>query len=175
VTVVAAALVLALAGSAVAYRVGRSSNDRQVTAVTRVTDGTTEVQVPFGLVGKPFSDAQRTLTKLGFEIGATYEFSPQVAKDSVIEVSPNEGSFRERGGRVSVTVSKGRGDPVKVPAGLVGATYDQARKALIDADFAVNPSKSFSCDAVPAGKVESVNPPEGSEQQRGATVNVYVC
>jgi beta-lactam-binding protein with PASTA domain len=175
VTVVAVALVLALVGIAVAYRAGRSSSGGQVTAVTRVTDGTTEVQVPFGLVGKPFGDAQKTLGKLGFEIGASYEFSSQVAKDAVIEVSPAEGSFRERGGRVSVTVSKGRGDPVKVPSGLVGATYDQARKALIEADFAVSPSTAFSCDNIPAGKVESVNPPEGSEQQRGATVNVYVC
>jgi hypothetical protein len=174
--IVAAALVLGLVAIGIAYSYGRSRDGGEVTAVTRTNDqGQVEVQVPFGLVGAKFEDARNKLGKLGFEVDAEYEFNREVDNGHVVEVLPDEGAWREQGGRVSLTVSKGRGDEVRVPSGLVGEPFSVARDKLIDAGFAVRPSTAFSCDAGQAGKVESVTPPEGSYEQRASTVTVNVC
>jgi serine/threonine-protein kinase len=179
-----AGVALAVAGLLGGYLIGRTDEDRRTTQTTtatavtrRASDGTTiEVQVPFGLVGADYNEARTRLGGLGFSVDTEFKFSSTVDKDKVTDVFPSEGQFTRQGGSISMTVSAGRGQEVRVPVGLVGSKFADARKKLFDAGFAVTSSTSSFCDASqPKGTVARVSPAEGSYVQRGSEISVTVC
>jgi eukaryotic-like serine/threonine-protein kinase len=144
------------------------------TVTLLVSLGQTLVPVPGDLVGKPLADATAELQQAGLVVGATSEAYDENVKDgSVIKVADGtavEGV--EKGKPVDLVVSKGP-EPRTVPAIAAGTTYDAAAKQLTDIGLVPSKAEDFD-DAVPAGNVISINPPAGTQVDRGTTVEIKV-
>lgn len=89
-------------------KAAKGSNIKLFIASGRVT-------VPTGLIGKTQNEATNTLTKSGFTVVVREgNYSNTVAKGSVLDVDPSEGTSLDRGASVTITISKGKKPEEKV-------------------------------------------------------------
>jgi beta-lactam-binding protein with PASTA domain/predicted Ser/Thr protein kinase len=123
------------------------------------------------VVGARSAEASRILQNRGFEVDIQAVVNPDVPKDRVATQSPQPGEKAREGSQVTITVSAGPGE-VAVPA-VVGLPRDQAVRALTDAGLEADVERQFSSD-VPAGRVISAAPGEGTTVDRGTRVRLVV-
>jgi serine/threonine-protein kinase len=144
-----------------------------------VKHGTVKVWVSFGpqlfvledLAGKTVDEAKAAILAAHFLVGTVSEdHSDTAAVGRVASTSPPPGNYR-RGTTVNVVVSKGKAQ-VNVPD-VVGRSYDEASKLLVDLGFKVVRSDAFS-DTTPKDGVVSSNPSAGKRVDKGSTVTVTV-
>lgn len=131
----------------------------------RISDGP-EPRVLPELTGAPQADAEAELTELALTGSVTEEFSDAVAKGLVTRTDPVAGQTVERGGPVTLYVSKGP-DVVAVP-NVVGMSRDEAIGALEAVGFEVN------IEGPARGEVFETDPPVGSSARRGSEVTIYL-
>ena len=93
-------------------------------------------------------------------------FSDTVPKDKVISTTPGAGASVAKGGRVTVTVSKGP-DLLNVPD-VTGKNVQDATAVMQQAGLQV--SNVFG---PPNKKVFVTDPPAGTQVHRGSSVNLY--
>ena len=106
------------------------------------------------------------LTAIGLTPARADAFSDTVPKDQVISTTPGAGASVDRGGKVTVTMSKGQ-DLVAVP-NVKGKTVQQATAAMQQAGLAV--SNVFG---PPNKNVFDTDPVVGTQVKRGSSVNLY--
>jgi beta-lactam-binding protein with PASTA domain len=123
------------------------------------------------VVGKTSAVASQILQNRGFEVNIETVVNPDVKRDVVATQRPQPHTTAEEGSTVTIIVSAGPGEaPVPRVTGLPRA---EAERALRNSGFGVEVSKQYSSD-VPAGRVISSSPPEGSTAEKGATVRLVV-
>ena len=130
------------------------------------------VGVP-GVLNDTQQQAEATLTQHGLHVAyGTPQYSETVAKGKVLATDPAPGEHIQRGGTVTVTMSKG---PQRFPVpSLSGQTVSQARSSLSDTKLAVgNISHQYST-SVPAGRIISSSPPAGHRVPQGTPVALVV-
>lgn len=111
------------------------------------------------------------LSAAGFKVSSiATENSNTVAKDHVTRTDPAAGTQQAAGTSVVLYISTGK---TTVPTGLVGLTQASAQKELNSRGFSTNAITQES-STVPAGKVISVSPAEGTTVDQGATITLYV-
>ena len=81
--------------------------ETQLEVVTGGEQFSSKVLVP-DVIGKMFEDAKRELSSLGFMIDSKYDNSLK-PKDSVLTCDPLCGSPADKGSKVTLTLSNGRG------------------------------------------------------------------
>jgi serine/threonine-protein kinase len=118
------------------------------------------------LAGKTYEQAAAALQQLGITAVRADAFSDTVAKDQVVSTSPAAGASVARGGKVTVTMSKGP-DLVAVPD-VSGKSVQDATAALQQAGLSV--SNTFG---PPTKKVFLTDPAAGTQVHRGSSVNLY--
>jgi serine/threonine-protein kinase len=126
-----------------------------------VSLGPPDVKVP-GLVGHTEAAVDKELRKLGLVPSPTLQFDDSQAAGTVIS-SPTDGHLVKPASTVAFVVSRGH-KPVEVP-NVIGATYPDARAALVAKGFAVVRAADQNSDTVLAGHVISTNPPSTSGAQ----------
>ena len=137
-----------------------------------ISRGPEPVAVPY-VVGMSLSDATAALESAGFVAGTlTEEYSNDVAAGSVISQNPRAGTLRQPGLPVDLAVCQGP-EPVAMPA-VVGKLLEDAETALTSAGFVVGAVTWVYSDDVAAGTVISQNPPAGSFEQPGFSVELVV-
>ncbi len=137
-----------------------------------VSRGPEPVAVPY-VVGMSLPDATAALESAGFVAGTlTEEYSNDVAAGSVISQNPRAGTLRQPGLPVDLAVCQGP-EPVAMPA-VVGKLLEDAETALTSAGFVVGAVTWVYSDDVAAGTVISQNPPAGSFEQPGFSVELVV-
>lgn len=95
-----------------------------------VSSGVESVNVP-NVVTMTRTQANNTLTGLGFRVNVSEAFSDDVAEGVVISQNPREGASLPHGETVDITVSRGR-QQVAVP-NVLNQSEDAAREAISDA------------------------------------------
>jgi beta-lactam-binding protein with PASTA domain/tRNA A-37 threonylcarbamoyl transferase component Bud32 len=143
--------------------------DEVVTLV--VSSGAPLVQVP-DIKGFTRADAERQLTGAKFRTKIFGKFSPDVPKDTVIDVNPGVGSHAREGSVVSLTVSKGQ-EPASVPP-LVGMQVDAARTLLNSRGLKMDVVQQTESAQIPENTVASQLQDAGTQVDRGSTVQVTV-
>jgi eukaryotic-like serine/threonine-protein kinase len=151
--IAAVAIVLLLAGGAVAFALTRDTARVTVPAVT----------------GKALSEAQALLEDKGFEIAERPEPACQ-PENTVTEQDPLAAAKADEGSTVTLTVSQGLS--VKIPP-VRNKPAAQAQKDLEKADLQVATEKQASKD-VAAGKAITTDPPPGTEVECKASVTLIV-
>ncbi len=133
-----------------------------------------QVIVP-DVTNKTLEEATATLQQSGLDVGTvTYQASETVAKDLVIYQDPQLNESLDKGGKVNLTISSGKGDTeqVSVP-NLYNLTEDQATTALEDAGLSGSSSEGYS-DTIEAGKVYEQSQAAGTSVPKGTTIQFKV-
>ena len=123
------------------------------------------------LTGQPAANAKSALAALGVtpeHVVEDDQFSDSVPIGVVIATDPGVGGRGDRGGTITLAVSKGP-DTVRVP-NVVGMTPDQARAALTAAGLAVSATYGPPGPSV----VLAVRPGAGTTVKRGSGVVLFV-
>ena len=117
--------------------------------------------------GKSFDQAAADLQRLGLVPARGPDaFSDTVPKDKVISTAPGAGASAAKGGKVTVTVSKGP-DVLNVPD-VTGKNVQDATTILQQAGLQV-----ANVFGPPTKKVFVTDPPAGQQVHRGSSVNLY--
>jgi serine/threonine-protein kinase len=119
-------------------------------------------------VGKPADQATAALTKDGFKVTSTEQFSEDVAKGDVISQSPASGTAFKND-TISLVVSKGP-PLVEVPS-VIGMQRGQATAKLKEAGFDVKVTKVLGGYFV---TVRFQNPDAHAPAPRGSTVTITI-
>ena len=150
---------------------GSDSETETATVEESTTDGTMTI-MPL-VVGLDLADAIDELTAAGlsYEI-EEYEDSVIYEDNQVTYQEFEDGTSVPRNTRVKLRVCDNSGY-AEVPEGLVGSTYEAARRALLGVGLTPNRVEEYSED-VAEGIVISVDPEEGERISKETTVNVTV-
>jgi eukaryotic-like serine/threonine-protein kinase len=135
-----------------------------------VSQGARPIAVP-NVIGKSFEEAKGALENEGFVVKRSDQNS-NIAPNTVIDTRPPAGTELQRGGTVTVIVSKGPKD-IAVP-NVEGLDEESARQQLEDAGFSVSVSDEPTDDPANDGFVLAQDPPGGNRAQEGATVVIFV-
>ncbi len=133
-----------------------------------ISKGTELKKVP-ATVGKKQAEAKNALEDEGFKVTVVEQFSDTVDKGVVISQDPSAGVSIEAGGKVTITVSKGK-DEVKVP-GVIGKTEAEAMTAIEAAGLKVMVNYQVSPDD---GIVLTQDPIPKAMVPRNTTVTIWV-
>ncbi|MDN5790823.1 MAG: PASTA domain-containing protein, partial [Micrococcales bacterium] len=125
-----------------------------------VSKGPERYAVP-DLVGEAAKSVADQLTPLTLKVGHQAEvWSETVDKGVVIKQEPTEGTSVRRSTPIDLVVSKGR-EPMPVPD-VTGETLDEATAQITDAELTVKRLPDANSDTVPADRVISQQPAEGT-------------
>jgi len=119
-------------------------------------------------VGKPGEEASTALTRAGFKVTRTEQFSDTVDKGDVVSQSPSAGTGR-RGTTVRLVVSKGP-RLVTVPS-VVGQQLDAATRVLQEQGFSVATEKVLGGFF---GTVRAQDPQPGARVPAGSMITLTV-
>jgi eukaryotic-like serine/threonine-protein kinase len=116
--------------------------------------------------GKTYDQAAAAMQQIGLTAVRADAFSDTVPKDEAIGTSPAAGASVDRGGKVTVNVSKGP-DLVAVP--------DVTAKSVQDATTIMQQAgvQVGNVFGPPNKKVFVTDPPAGTQVHRGSSVNLY--
>ena len=132
-------------------------------------DRSNQAQVPT-VVGQTIQAADAEVRAAGFSMTVTRVNGPAETEGQVTEQKPDPGTWYEKGKAVTIIFNEGPATN-KIPAGLVGMTQSEAKKALTDAGF---PAKNISVKDASAsteaehldfvaGQIVQSNPASGAE------------
>ncbi|MFF4599922.1 PASTA domain-containing protein [Amycolatopsis sp. NPDC001319] len=123
------------------------------------------------LVGLTQAEAGDKLRAANLTPQYSQEFSNTVPANTVVKVTPAEGTQLEKDANVSVVVSKGK--PV-VPNIQVGTSLAEATKAIQAQQLNVTQGTPAFSDTAPQGTVVSVSPAAGTPVDIGGQVTVVL-
>jgi serine/threonine-protein kinase len=155
--------------AAAGYVMGWSRQGEQVpkhTAIDLNVSGGPKPRTVPTLSGKTFAQAAAALQPLGLTAVRADAFSDTVPKDQVISTAPAAGASVDRGGKVTVTISKGP-DMVGVPD-VGGKSVQEATTVMQQTGLQIG-----NVFGPPNKKVFVTDPPAGTQVHRGSSVNVY--
>lgn len=115
VVVIAVLLLLLSVGGGLARLMSRDDPAPVAKPEATVTAGPAGPDVPIGLVGLSYKEAERSLRAVGFEVTRTEDEGSTEPKDTVVRVDPEEGSTASEGDTITLFVSQGR--PGSTPVG----------------------------------------------------------
>lgn len=149
---------------------GREMKNGQTVKVT-VSKGTQNVTVP-KVIGLSEAEATAAIDKLKLVKNVKREYNSDVATGIVYSVDPGEGVNVAEGTSITLYVSKGQ-DLVSVP-GIVGLSESAAEAQIEDSGLKVGKVTTSESDTVSAGLVISQSPTEGTQTERGTSINFVV-
>jgi len=118
------------------------------------------------LTGQPYAQAAALLQQQGLTPVRNDAFSDTLPIGQVIGTSPAAGASVDRGGKVTVNVSKGP-DLVQVPD-VTGKSVQDATATMQAAGLSIG-----NVFGPPNKKIFDTDPPPGTQVKRGSSVNVY--
>ncbi len=107
-----------------------SSNSSSQSASSSADKGDSASVIVPDLVGEDYDVAKEKLEILGLKVVTYKKFDPEYAVNKVISQSVEPNSEVEKGGKVTLTISKGS-ETLSLP-NFVGKTYVEANKSLTD-------------------------------------------
>ena len=146
-----------------------------VTEITVTISGGQQMITMVDLTGQDFQTAYNTLIEMGLKpLTPEYEYSDEVEENHVISHTPMKDVPLTPGSEVQLVVSKG---PEKKPFAmpdLVGMTEELAQSTIDTYNLGHGRVEKVSDETVPAGKVISQYPVEGSDVTEGTVVNLII-
>lgn len=132
---------------------------------------TQTITVP-NVIGMQQSDATKLLKTKGLTLTLADTKNSDKPKGQVIDCYPTVGSKVSTGDEVRVSISAGP-DQVIVPA-LTGMDLASAKQSIVSSGFTVGNVTSQSSDTVQSGNVISQDPEDGSNGNKGGSINLVV-
>lgn len=137
-----------------------------------ISKGSESVQVP-NVVGMSENEAVSALEKAKLQVAEIKrEYNDSYSSGVVYNASPSAGSAVDKNSKVTLYVSKGK-ETVSVP-GLVGLTQNDAESRIKANGFTVGTVTQQYSDSYASGVVMSQSPSEGTQIEKGTTINFVV-
>jgi serine/threonine-protein kinase len=137
------------------------------------TASSSNVQIPFGLVGQPYKDVETRLQELGLsDFQITTKTTNSSSPDTLLAISPDQGATVPKTQKITMTVAAAP-NSVQVPD-VTGQTESQATQALENAGFTTAIQTDTDPTKYQAGQVVKTDPTAGSPAPSGSTVTLYV-
>ncbi|WP_329886285.1 Stk1 family PASTA domain-containing Ser/Thr kinase [Pseudoramibacter faecis] len=137
-----------------------------------ISKGSESVQVP-NVVGMSENEAVSALEKAKLQVvEIKREYNDSYSSGVVYNASPSAGSAVDKNSKVTLYVSKGK-ETVSVP-GLVGLTQNDAESRIKANGFTVGTVTQQYSDSYASGVVMSQSPSEGTQIEKGTTINFVV-
>lgn len=137
-----------------------------------ISKGSESVQVP-NVVGMTENEAVSALEKANLQVAEIKrEYNDSYSSGVVYNASPSAGSAVDKNSKVTLYVSKGK-ETVSVP-GLVGLTQNDAESRIKANGFTVGTVTQQYSDSYASGVVMSQSPSEGTQIEKGTTINFVV-
>ncbi|MBR4150129.1 MAG: Stk1 family PASTA domain-containing Ser/Thr kinase [Firmicutes bacterium] len=145
------------------------------TVRANISHGPVENKVP-GLVGKTVEGARQIATSYGYDLSSvSYSFHDDIPKDTVISQKPEKGQSLEKGGSISIVVSKGPEETVVLGSlKLTGLSLEEALNEIEAIGSTVGSITYTANSSVEAGHIISQNPAEGVVLGDGQSVDLVV-
>jgi serine/threonine-protein kinase len=135
-----------------------------------LSKGAERITVP-DIAGTSVDNATQAIKAAGLIVGTTtHAFSETIAKDSVVNTSPEIGTPLRRSSSVNIIISDGQALGGK---SYIGLPSDQALNEISDAGFTVNTSYAYS-ESVAVGMVISQTLPTSVKVGQKSVVNIVV-
>lgn len=121
-------------------------------------------------------EAKLSLRNLGLEPDFIETFNEDIPKGLIVRQNPQAGSKVEKGGVVTLYISKGvdeENQGVIVEDYIGESDVDKVKEDIEDQGFRFDVEEKYH-DTVPKGEIFDQNPNAGTKMEKGAKVTVYV-
>lgn len=144
------------------------------TITVNLSKGSKDGTVP-NLVGTMYSDVEKTLKKYGYKLGIVKEETSKEAEGTIIAQDPSAGSSLDKGSKVNITISDGKGKDKGTVPSLTGKKLEDAKTAITSAGFTVGNITYGNSDAYGNGYVMWQQYQANTQLDKGTTIDIEVC
>lgn len=106
------------------------------TITVNLSKGSKEGTVP-NIVGKNYKEVDKTLKKYGYKLGVVKEETSTEAAGTILKQDPEAGSAADKGTKINVTISDGKGKEKGTVPSVTGKSLSEAKSAITNAGFKV--------------------------------------
>lgn len=126
------------------------------------------------LIGKKYDEAEKILKRNGYKLGIVKEITSKEPEGTILKQDPEAGIEAEKGAKVNITVSDGKGKEKSTVPSLTGKTLEQAKSAIASAGFEVGNISYNNSDIYGSGYVMYQQYSAGSSLDKGTTIDIEV-
>lgn len=150
---------------------------------TKVTEGkVVTVNISLGkkdgvvpnIVGMDYKKAKKELESYGFELGVVIKVTSTKPENTVLTQSVEAGNTAERGTKIDIEVSDGKGKELKEVPMLIGKDIDQAKADILAAGFKVGNISYEEVAEYEKNVVSSQQYIAGTELEEGSTIDITI-
>jgi beta-lactam-binding protein with PASTA domain/tRNA A-37 threonylcarbamoyl transferase component Bud32 len=145
--------------------------DEDSRVTIRVSKGPKPVAVP-NVIGSSFETASSTLLAKGFAVARGADVDSNEPKGTVLDQSPDAGTFQNPGTTITLRVSKG--PTTSTVPDVTSRTQSDAQAQLRASGFRVQIVSQPVTDPNQEGIVQTQDPPGGTQAPAGSTVTIAV-
>jgi eukaryotic-like serine/threonine-protein kinase len=145
--------------------------DEESRVIIRVSKGPQPVAVP-NVIGSSFETASNTLLGRGFAVARGADIDSNEPKGTVVDQSPDAGTFQNPGTTITLRVSKG--PTTSTVPDVTSQSQNDAQAQLRASGFRVNIVSQPVTDPNQDGIVQTQDPPGGTQAPAGSTVTIAV-
>lgn len=129
--------------------------------------------VPY-IVGMDYKKAKKELEAYGFELGVVVKVTSTKPEDTVLSQSVEAGNTAEKGTKIDVEVSDGKGKEMKEVPMLIGLDVEQAKADIIAAGFKVGNIAYEEDPNYQKNVVSSQQYIAGIELEEGSSIDITI-
>lgn len=126
------------------------------------------------LIGKKYDEAEKILKKNGYKLGIVKEVTSTEPAGTILKQDPEGGVEADKGTKINITVSDGKGKEKGTVPTLTGKTLEQAKSAIASAGFQVGNISYNNSDIYGSGYVMYQQYSAGSSLDKGTTIDIEV-
>ncbi|MDD5822816.1 MAG: Stk1 family PASTA domain-containing Ser/Thr kinase [Firmicutes bacterium] len=143
------------------------------TITVNLSKGSKDGTVP-NLVGMSYNDIENYLKEFGYKLGVVKEVTSTEAAGIIIEQDPKAGSKLDKGSKINITISDGKGKEKGTVPSLTGKTLAEAKAAIVAAGFKVGEIKYEESEAYGNGYVMWQQYAANTQLDKGTTIDIEV-
>ncbi len=143
------------------------------TITVNLSKGSKDGTVP-NLVGMNYNNIEDYLKEFGYKLGIVKEVTSTEAAGTIIEQSPKAGEKIDKGSKIDITISDGKGKEKGTIPSVTGKTLDDAKAAIVSAGFKVGNITYDESDAYGNGYVMWQQYAANTQLEKGTTIDIEV-
>lgn len=144
------------------------------TITVNLSKGSKDGTVP-NLIDTMYSDVEKTLKKYGYKLGVVKQETSKEPEGTIIAQDPAAGSSLDKGSKINITISDGKGKDKGTVPSVTGKTLEDAKTAITAAGFTVGNITYGNSDAYGNGYVMWQQYQANTELDKGTSIDIEVC
>lgn len=150
-----------------------AKHNKGTTITVNLSKGSKAGTVP-NVIGKKYGEIGKILKDSGYKLGIVKEVTSSEPAGTVLKQDPEGGVDADKGTKINVTVSDGKGKDKGIVPALTGKTLEQAKTAIVSAGFEVGNISYNNSDIYGNGYIMYQQYPAGSSLDKGKSIDIEV-